>query len=264
MVFLKNNGMMVLDMGVFENRISGMQKMTLLDYPTKVAAILFYNGCFVCKCPYCYNVGIWYGKGETMKADAVRRFLNTRKGVLDAIVFSGGECTIHGNKLLEDMRYVKSKGYLVKVDTNGTNPNLVKRMIEEGIVDFIALDIKCPEYKRETFFTNPDSYFKFLETLETIKESGITWETRTTVHPDVITEEDVNEIQKFVKKTCGENHTHHLQFFFRDEKAEYLNPTLNRDPRMFDMAKVEHIVPLELRNEKENVINLQNYLDKSA
>lgn len=245
---------MIMAMAVFENRIAGMSKMTMLDYPHKVAAILFYNGCFVCKCPYCYNVEMWHARGGVMDSEKVRRFVNARKNVLDAIVFSGGECTIHGEKVLEDMRYCKSKGYLVKLDTNGTNPDLVKRMFEEKLLDYVALDIKCPEDKRSIFYSNPDGYFKFLETLETVKESGVEWETRTTVHPDVIDEEDVNKILEFVKKVRGEDATHYLQFFFRDEETTYLNPDLNRDPRMFDMNKVREVVKVGLRNETDNII----------
>lgn len=239
-------------MSVFENRVSGMTNMTLIDYPDKVAAILFYNGCFVCKCPYCYNKDVWYGKGETLKSEKIRRFLNLRKGVIDAIVFSGGECSIHGEKLLEDMRYVKKKGYLIKVDTNGSNPDLVRQMIEENLVDYFAIDVKCPENKRGVFFSNPDTYFKFLETLEIVKESGVEWETRTTIHPDVIDENDVNEILRFVKRLGVTKH--YLQFFFRDEKIEYLDPNLNREPRMFDMSKVERVVDIGLRNSDGNVI----------
>lgn len=229
--------------------------MTMLDYPDKIAAILFYNGCRTCHCAYCYNKGFWDGTAETMDGGEVVSFLKKRRKILDAVVFSGGECTRWGNSLLDDIRFAKELGYLIKVDTNGTNPTLVHQMLDEKLVDYYALDVKCPQYQWRNFYNGETNWHNFLLTLDTLLYTEANFETRTTVHTDLTTEEDVNKILKMLEG-MGYVGNHYLQFFFSNGKAEYLDNKISQDPRPFDLSKVE--VPKDitvcLRNEKHNTV----------
>ena len=126
--------------------ISYITPFTLLDYPHKSACILWYVGCNM-RCLYCYNPEIVLGKG-TISFDEVKQFLQKRKGLLDAVVFSGGECLIHKN-IVEHIRELKELGFLIKVDTNGSKPFVLKQLLEENLVDYVALDFKALPKKFE-------------------------------------------------------------------------------------------------------------------
>ena len=173
--------------GLFEGRVGGVEKMTLLDFPNRISAILFYNHCNL-RCGYCYNPSlVCFEKGIapiTIASKEIIDFLNLRKDVLDGIVFSGGECTVWGDKLEADIQYTKGLGYLIKIDTNGQNPAIIQHFIEEGLLDYVALDIKCPKRLEDRFRAKMDLSYK---TLQILMNSGISFETRTTIHPDILT-----------------------------------------------------------------------------
>jgi len=121
--------------------ICGLQKMTLLDYPGKIACTVFLGGCNF-RCPFCHNSELFMGKPEKLMEDEeFFAFLKSRKGLLDGVCVSGGEPTLYKN-LPEFMAKIKELGFLVKLDTNGSNPNRVKELIENGLVDYIAMDVK--------------------------------------------------------------------------------------------------------------------------
>ena len=119
--------------------IYNITPFTLLDYPDKSACIFWYAGCNM-RCLYCYNPEIVLGKGTTTFSEAIS-FLKSRQGLLDAVVFSGGECLIHKN-ILDQIKTVKELGFLIKIDTNGSNPNVLKQLIERNLIDYVALDFK--------------------------------------------------------------------------------------------------------------------------
>lgn len=243
----------------FENRVGGIEKMTMLDYPDKIAAILFYNGCRTCRCPYCYNKNLWSGNAETIDSEEVVEFLKKRRKVLDAVVFSGGECTTWGEALKEDIAFVKDLGYLVKVDTNGTNTALIQELYEEKLVDYYALDVKCPPKQWKTFYTNEVYWNNFLCTLDMLLYNEANFETRTTVHTSITTEDDVNEILHMLHG-MGYMGKHYLQFFFNNGKTEYLDDKLELNPREFDVNKliIPEDITVELRNEKNRIIDKIN------
>ena len=242
-------------MSVFDKRVAGIEKLTLLDFPGKVACILFYNGCRTCKCPYCYNKDLW--KGDVSLANPtndVVRFLESRAGKVEGVVFSGGECTLWGDSLVEDIKWCKGRGFAIKVDTNGTNPLLVERLATEGLVDYVALDIKCPESKWKSFYCSRKLYDAFQKTLDLLLKGNIPFETRTTVHPDFITEEDASEIFRNLK-ILGYGGTHYLQFFFNSGNTSYLDPDINVDPRPFNLGKLDTSgIAVGLRNANGNTI----------
>jgi pyruvate formate lyase activating enzyme len=121
--------------------IQGLQKTTLLDYPGLVAATIFMGGCNM-RCRFCHNMNIVTdpGPGEFSDED-VLRFLSSRSGILDGVCITGGEPTLYP-ELPDFIRLIKNLGYKVKLDTNGTNPQMLKALIDEGLIDYVAMDIK--------------------------------------------------------------------------------------------------------------------------
>lgn len=121
--------------------INGIQKLTLLDFPGRTACIVFLAGCDL-RCPYCHNSELWTADAPAVMTDAeLISFLEKRRGMLDGVVFTGGEALLR-EELPDVMRSVKSMGYAVKLDTNGTHPDRLEKLIEDGLIDYAAMDIK--------------------------------------------------------------------------------------------------------------------------
>ena len=121
--------------------INGIQKLTLLDFPGRTACIVFLAGCDL-RCPYCHNSELWTADAPAVMTDAeLISFLEKRRGMLDGVVFTGGEALLRA-ELPDVMRSVKSMGYAVKLDTNGTHPDRLEKLIEDGLIDYAAMDIK--------------------------------------------------------------------------------------------------------------------------
>ena len=121
----------------------GLEKFTLIDYPGKIACLVYTIGCNF-RCPYCHNPEL---VDETTEIKIEEReffdFLDRRKGILEGVVITGGEPTIHAD-LLKVIKKIKKRGFLVKLDTNGTNPEMLKEGIDKGLIDYVAMDIKSP------------------------------------------------------------------------------------------------------------------------
>lgn len=161
--------------------ICGLQKMTLLDYPGKIACTVFLGGCNF-RCPFCHNSELFMGKPEKLMEDEeFFKFLSTRKGLLDGVCVSGGEPTLYKN-LPEFMARIKEMGFLVKLDTNGSRPEVVKELVQKGLVDYIAMDVKNSPalYARtvglETMDLNPIE-----ESLRFLIGGEVAYELRTTL-----------------------------------------------------------------------------------
>ena len=175
--------------------ISSITPFTLLDYPHKAACILWYAGCNM-RCLYCYNPEIVLGKG-TIGFEAVLPFLDKRKGLLDAVVFSGGECTLH-KSIYDHIVRVKAMGFLVKVDTNGSKPELLQRLIDEKALDYVALDYKALPSKFE-YITQSNLYASFEQSLEILLANSVPFEVRTTYHSELLDEEDIRKMIVFLE-----------------------------------------------------------------
>lgn len=167
--------------------VSNITPFTLLDYPDKSACILWYSGCNM-RCLYCYNPEIVFGKGKLSFPEMIS-FLETRKGLLDAVVFSGGECLIHKN-IVEQIRTVKEMGFLVKVDTNGSSPKVLSELLEQNLLDYVAIDFKSPKAKAREI-TKKVFYDEFILCLKKLIASTIFFEIRTTYHSDLLNETDI-------------------------------------------------------------------------
>jgi len=161
--------------------ISGLQKMTLLDYPGKVACTVFLQGCNY-RCPFCHNSDLLPGKGEElMSMEAFLAFLKKRRGLLDGVCVSGGEPTLCP-ELPELLREIKSLGYAVKLDTNGSRPRILKELVTMGLVDYVAMDVKnSPERYAETVGTGRLELSSIEESLRFLIGGNVPYELRTTV-----------------------------------------------------------------------------------
>lgn len=122
--------------------IAGIQKLSLLDYPGKVACTVFLSGCNL-RCPYCHNAELISSRyvGEGISQTGLMDFLDSRAGKIDGVCISGGEPTLYPG-LLEMIKAIRKKGFSVKLDTNGTNPEMLKKLIDESLIDYVAMDIK--------------------------------------------------------------------------------------------------------------------------
>ena len=121
--------------------IAGLQKMTLLDFPGKVACTVFFQGCNF-RCPFCHNSDLLPGQGQPLMDDAeLLAFLQKRKGLLDGVCITGGEPTLQP-QLMQLLSRIKALGYAVKLDTNGARPQVLRELVEAGVVDYVAMDIK--------------------------------------------------------------------------------------------------------------------------
>lgn len=177
----------------------GLEKFTLIDYPGKVACMVYTIGCNF-RCPYCHNPELVDETVEnTMSEGYILYFLSQRIGILDGIVITGGEPTMHGQKLLDFILKVKNLGFKVKLDSNGTDPDFLARVIDNNLVDYIAMDIKSPLSKYSQTVARAVNINSIRKSIEILIESGIDYEFRTTVVKSLINIEDFEEIGKEIK-----------------------------------------------------------------
>lgn len=175
--------------------IGGFQKFSLLDYPGKLSAIIFTQGCNF-RCVYCHNKDLIRQKSiyNQINPEEVLDFLKQRKGKLDAVVITGGEPTLQPD-LIEFMQKIKKLGFLIKLDTNGTNPSVVQEVIRLKLADYIAMDIKAPLEKYNIVTNSIVDIEKIRESINLIMNSGTKYEFRTTVLRSQLSEEDLLQIK---------------------------------------------------------------------
>lgn len=180
--------------------ISGFQAVSLVDYPERPCAIIFTQGC-VFRCGYCHNPDLIPLKkeGRYTTDEIVSRLVRSKK-MVDAVCITGGEPTIH-HGLLPFVQRLKETGFKVKLDTNGIRPLLVAQLIERGLVDYFAMDIKAPweKYPEVIGEERTGLVEACRQTFQLIQSSGIDHEFRTTIHPLVHTKDDILTIAEYLK-----------------------------------------------------------------
>lgn len=180
-------------------RIAGLQKTTLLDYPGKVACTVFLSGCNL-RCPFCHNASLVLPERAPaqIREDTLLAFLEKRAGVLDGVCISGGEPTLSPD-LPELLRKIKALGYCVKLDTNGSNPRMLEALLEEGLLDFVAMDIKNAPSRYAETCGGIDILDAVRESAALLMRAGIPYEFRTTaVHP-LHSPEEMREIGAWLR-----------------------------------------------------------------
>ena len=199
--------------------IVDITKFTFQDFPEHTACIVWFAGCNF-RCPYCHNPEFITGNLQKIDEQKILDFLKSRIGLLDGVVLSGGECCLFDD-VYDFVKKIKEMGFLVKIDTNGTNTKLIKKLVNDKMIDFVALDYKAPKEKFKSI-AGIDGFDKFDETLKFLIQSNIDMEIRTTVHTKLLNEDDVNNIILDLENK-GYNKTYHIQNFRNDNKSTLSN-----------------------------------------
>ena len=177
---------------------SGIEKFSLLDFDTKVSCVLFVQNCNF-RCPFCHNGPLVLNHNNlTIPWNDILSFLNKRKGILDAVVISGGEPTLMPD-LKDKIIEIKKLGYLVKLDTNGTNPKVVKDLVEAKLVDYVAVDIKNSLDRYHQTIDSKICLDPVIETIEYLKTDVVDYEFRTTLVKEFHEEKDIRDMIPLIK-----------------------------------------------------------------
>lgn len=189
-------------------QISGLQKTTLLDYPGHLAATIFMKGCNF-RCPFCHNKDLVLPSENTTvySQKEILLFLQKRQGILEGVCITGGEPTL-STDLMDFMKEIKKLSYLIKLDTNGTNPRLLHSLLEQSLLDYIAMDIKTDQFHYPSIANTTALKIEDIEkSVSSIKASGIAYEFRTTVVKELHTKETFFSIRDWI----GDCHLYALQ-----------------------------------------------------
>ncbi len=181
-------------------KIQGLQKLTLLDYPEKVACTVFFAGCNF-RCPFCHNASLVVNipKEADTTEEAFFAFLKKRQGILDGVCITGGEPLMQP-EIEGFIRKIKALGYAVKLDTNGSYPEKLKYLVHEGLIDYVAMDIKNAISAYEETAGIDGSYLEAVqESVAFLKEGTVAYEFRTTVTKNFHTAERFEEIGKWIQ-----------------------------------------------------------------
>ncbi len=178
-------------------KIGGLQKTSLLDYPEHISAIIWTMGCNF-RCPFCYNKELVFEELPVIPESEVFDFLEKRKNVLEALVITGGEPTFH-NDLSDFIRKVKDMGYIVKVDTNGINPEKIDELLENNLVDYIDMDVKASKEKYDKLAGVKVDISSIVKSIELIKNKAPDYEFKTTFVPTLLKKNDIIEIAKWLQ-----------------------------------------------------------------
>jgi len=180
--------------------IGGFQGFSLIDYPDKICAIVFTQGCNF-RCPYCHNpelIDTKRSRSDRFKEEEILSFLERRQGKLEAVTITGGEPLLQAG--LEDfLLKVKGLGYLAKLDTNGSFPQRLEKILESRTVDYIAMDIKTSLDKYESVVRKKVETGQILKSIRLIMDSGLDYEFRTTVVKPLFEKDDFIKIGQLVK-----------------------------------------------------------------
>lgn len=177
--------------------LSGLQKLTLLDFPGRIAATVFTRGCNM-RCPFCHNASLVVGGADIIPEEEFFAFLESRRGRLGGVCVSGGEPTLQAD-LPRFIEKIKAMGFEVKLDTNGTNPEMLSSLIDGGLLDYVAMDIKSStEGYARVSGVSPDME-KIKRSIEFLLSDKIDYEFRTTVAKPLFSTGDFVEIGKLIK-----------------------------------------------------------------
>ena len=203
--------------------IGGLLKNSMIDYPGKLSCGIFLSGCNFA-CPYCHNpelVKDCSGRSADFDPANIYRFIENRKGFLDGVVISGGEPTLQED-LFKLCRRIKKMGFPVKLDTNGSRPRVIKRLIDEGLVDYIAMDLKTDPRSYATYIKANCNTSAILSSIDIIMDSAIAYEFRTTCVKPIVTLKVIENISRLIEGAS-------LYALQRFHKSRMLRPDFFRE-----------------------------------
>jgi len=238
--------------------IGGFQKFSLLEYPEKLGAVIFTRGCNF-RCPYCHNPELVDVDrySELISEESVLQFLLNRKGKLESVTVSGGEPTLQPD-LLDFLLKLKDMGYAIKLDTNGSHPDVIEKLVSHKAVDYWAMDIKAPISLYSLVCGCSVNDKDILRSMNLIRQSGGDWEFRTTYFNQIMNWNDVLEIQPLLKpgdkyylQQCNYNNTlepiHNphqttLELLFSQEASTKLREKSHHYRMLNDAGKLQQII----------------------
>lgn len=200
-------------------RIGGLQRCSLIDYPGKISAIVFTIGCNF-HCPYCHNPELVNETATEISEADIFTFLERRRNILDAVTITGGEPTIHSD-LIPFIKKIKEIGFLVKLDSNGTNPDVIEAVQNESLVDYIAMDIKSPLDTYSATVARPVDIESIKRSIALLIGGTVAYEFRTTVVKTLLSPSDIASIGESIRGAK----IHYLQKFV---PTKTLNPAFLR------------------------------------
>jgi len=218
--------------------IKGLIGVSLVDWDGKVASVIFLPGCNM-RCPFCYNTKLVLHPNEmpTIQFGKVKDYLKKNKGWIDGVVLTGGEPTLH-EELPVLCEEIKKLGLLVKLDTNGTNPSMVRELIGRRLVDYVAMDVKAPltedAYSRASGVDMTELLKSVEETIDTLLDSRVEYEFRTTLVPTL---HEASNIEKICERIKG-CRKYALQNFKAD--VETINPNF-QGLKPFSKTEIENL-----------------------
>ncbi len=215
--------------------IGGLQKFSMIDYPGKTCAIVFTVGCNF-RCPYCHNPELQDGVGcQIWNEEDVLNFLETRKGKLDAVTITGGEPTLHDD-LPDFLRKIKAMGFLIKLDSNGTRPRMLKKIFKEGLVDYHAMDIKGSYEKYSMVSGVVVDRVSIEKSIKLIMDMVPDYEFRTTIVKSQLAKEDFHGIGELIKGAKR----YYLQKFIPSKTLDknFMNETTYSDEEFEELREI--------------------------
>lgn len=228
--------------------IKGFQKLTLLDFPGRTACTVFTAGCNF-RCGFCHNALLVTETDDTfVPENEFFDFLKTRVGILDGVAITGGEPLLQKG-IKEFMRKIRALGFMIKLDHNGTKPELLKEIIDEGLVDYVAVDIKnSPEKYAMTVGLNELDITPIKKTVDILVNGSVDYEFRTTVNDELFTIEDFKKIGEFIKGA--------KRFFiqqFKDSgnliEKDFFSPCPKETLELFKSTVAPYVESVEIRGE---------------
>lgn len=224
--------------------LGGLQKNSFIDYPGKISSVLFLSGCNF-DCPYCHNPSLVKGCpaiSPPVEAETIYEFLESHRIFLDGVVISGGEPTLH-NDIADMCKKIKHMGYKVKLDTNGSRPQVIKMLIREGLVDYVAMDIKTNPFKYSPITKEDNTPRRILSSIEIILGAHLPHEFKTTCIKPLVDESVVENISHLIKgadlyalQRFKKTEVLHPEFFeeneYRIEESELLRMKSIADPHV--------------------------------
>jgi pyruvate formate lyase activating enzyme len=234
-------------------QISGLQKLTLIDYPGKIACTVFLYGCNF-KCGFCHNPELVLSNGEkeAYHEKNILNFLDKRKKYLDGVCVTGGEPLINP-ELKDFLNKIKEKNFLVKVDTNGSYPDHLKELIQNNVVDYISMDIKSDKDSYDILAGVDVDIGKIEESIKKIVNSGKDYELRTTVIRGYHDPDKIKKIGEWIKILDGKPKKYFLQSFVPregnlvDENFEKIKPFENEELEEMKKAAMPYFEKVEVR-----------------